>query len=129
MRNHKRKQQAKAESAKRNLKANGISYTRPWMIILSDGEPTSNHSAWAQATSNCKSAEDQNKIQIFTIAVEGANSAKLDEISNRPSASLSGMKFKELFLWLSASLSAVTRSRPGEDISLPDADPWKHVGL
>jgi uncharacterized protein YegL len=39
------------------------------------------------------------------------------------------MKFKELFVWLSDSLSAVTQSRPGEDITLPDTDPWRHVGL
>ena len=28
------------EDGKDNLKANGISYTRPWIIVISDGEPT-----------------------------------------------------------------------------------------
>ena len=117
------------ETGKSNLKTNGISYTRPWMIIISDGEPTSDAADWVRATTKSQDAEKQNQVEIFSIAVEGANISKLNEISSRPSVQLSGMKFKELFVWLSESLSAVTRSRPGEQLNLPDNDPWKNVGL
>ena len=118
------------EIAKNVLKDNGISYTRPWMMIISDGEPTSDAEDWVRATTKSQDAEKQNQVEIFCIAVEGANTSKLNEISSiRPSVELSGMKFKELFVWLSDSLSAVTRSRPGEKLNLPDNDPWKNVGL
>ena len=36
------------ENAKANLKTNGISYTRPWMFVMSDGEPTSNIKDWSE---------------------------------------------------------------------------------
>jgi uncharacterized protein YegL len=117
------------DEAKDNLRGNGISYTRPWMIIISDGAPTSSTAAWRDATAATKDAEANKKVEIFAIAVEGASIEQMNQISHKPCAQLSGMKFKELFVWLSDSLSAVTQSRPGEDITLPDTDPWRHVGL
>lgn len=117
------------ELVKDNLKTVGISYTRPWMIVISDGEPTSSNVAWQNAINKTKLAEQNRKVEIFSIGVEGANIKKLSEISNRPALRLSGMKFRELFLWLSESLSAVSRSRPGQEASLPDTDPWKNVGI
>lgn len=118
-----------AEMAKRNLRKAGISYTRPWMIVISDGEPTSLDSAWEQATTKTRTAEKERKIEIFSVGVDGADIGKLNQISNRPATMLDGMKFKELFVWLSDSLSAVARSRPGQNLNLPDTDPWKNVGL
>lgn len=117
------------ELVKENLKKFGISYTRPWMIIISDGAPTSSDVAWQNAIKNTQIAEKNRKVEIFSIGVEGADLNKLSEISNRPALPLSGMKFKELFVWLSESLSAVSRSRPGQDASLPDTDPWRNVGI
>ena len=55
--------------------------------------------------------------------------AKIAEISAKPPLQLAGMKFKELFVWLSASLSAASRSRPGDKLELPSTDPWRHVGI
>ena len=117
------------EQIKTDLKTNGINYTRPWMMIITDGEPTDSDSEWNQATADCKKAEADKKVEIFTIAVEGANLAKLNQLSVRPPVMLDGVKFKELFLWLSSSLSAASRSRPGDNMSLPSLDPWRNVGM
>ena len=117
------------ETSKENLRANGISYTRPWMIVISDGEPTSSNNSWEAAISATQTAVADRKVEIFAIAVEGASEQKLNDIAKRPCAKLSGMKFKELFVWLSDSLSSVTHSRPGEGISLPETDPWRSVGM
>jgi len=117
------------EEAKSVLKASGVSYTRPWMMVISDGEPSDRASEWDQAARDCLQAEKENKVEIFSIGVEGANIKKLSEFSTRPPLTLSGMKFKELFVWLSSSLSAASRSRPGDNISLPPTDPWRNVGL
>ena len=116
------------ETAKTNLKNNGISYTRPWMFVLSDGEPTSDRSVWQAMAANCRQAIHDKKLLIFPIAIDSFSDSKLNEISDIPCAKLEGTKFEEFFLWLSDSLSAVTRSRPGETIDLPDTDPWRHVG-
>lgn len=117
------------EDGKSNLKAAGISYTRPWIMVISDGEPTDSSDEWNAAIKECKSAESTKKVEIFSIGVEGADLSKLAQISTKPPLMLEGMKFKELFVWLSSSLSAASRSRPGETVQLPSTDPWRNVGL
>jgi uncharacterized protein YegL len=114
---------------KQDLRSNGINYTRPWMMIITDGEPTDSTSEWAAAVQDCRAAESAKKVEIFTIGVDGANLATLSQLSARPPVMLEGLKFKELFLWLSSSLSAASRSRPGDALSLPPLDPWRNVGM
>ena len=66
------------------------------MVHISDGDPTSSASAWKEATLATQEAETNNKVEIFPIAVEGASIEKMNQISHKPCAQLSGMKFKEL---------------------------------
>ena len=117
------------EQAKQNLRAAGVSYTRPWMMVISDGEPTDPADVWSAAVKECRAAEASRKVEVFCIGVEGANLARMAELSAKPPQMLSGTKFRELFVWLSASLSAASRSRPGENIQLPSPDPWRNVGI
>jgi len=117
------------EQGKQNLRSSGISYTRPWIIVISDGGPTDDSSVWAAATKECKSAEASKKVEIFAIGVEGADLEKLGELSSKPPLMLEGVKFKELFVWLSSSLSAASRSRPGDTLQLPSTDVWRNVGI
>lgn len=117
------------EQGKQNLRSAGISYTRPWIIVISDGEPTDDSSVWASAAKECKSAEASKKVEIFAIGVEGANLQKLGELSSKPPLMLDGVKFNELFVWLSSSLSAASRSRPGDTLQLPPTDVWRNVGV
>jgi uncharacterized protein YegL len=119
------------ETSKVNLRQNGISYTRPWMFVMSDGEPTSDRAIWKKAAENCKRAINDKKLMIFPIGIDSAsgNAQKLNEISDKPCLNMEGTKFNEFFVWLSDSLSAVTRSRPGDTIELPETDPWRHVGI
>lgn len=117
------------EEAKRELRAAGITYTRPWIMAISDGEPTDSSDLWDRAVQAAQSAEQQRKAEIFAIGVQGANLSTLGQLSHRPAIGLEGVKFKELFVWLSDSLAAASRSRAGENIQLPSADPWRNVGL
>ena len=117
------------ENAKANLKTNGISYTRPWMFVMSDGEPTSNIKDWERVSEACKEAIKDKKVMIFPIAVDSSSDGKLNDISDKPCLKMEVTKFNEFFVWLSDSLSAVTRSRPGESVELPETDPWRHVGI
>lgn len=117
------------EHAKQNIKASGVSYTRPWMMVISDGAPSDSQHDWNHAALSCRQAEEENKVEIFSIGVDGADLNKMSEFSKRPPLVLADMKFRELFVWLSASLSAASRSRPGDQVSLPPTDPWRNVGL
>jgi len=117
------------EQGKKDLAASGISYTRPWMLIISDGEPTDDKSLWATVTRQCQAAIASKKVEVFAIGVEGANLQSLSELSSKPPYMLDGIKFRELFVWLSSSLSAASRSRPGDSLQLPSTDPWRNVGM
>jgi uncharacterized protein YegL len=117
------------EEAKADLKSAGISYMRPWIIVISDGEPTDDRELWESSIIEARKAEQERKAEIFVIGVQGADLETLGKLSHRPAIALDGVKFKELFVWLSDSLSAATRSRPGENVELPSSDPWRNVGM
>jgi uncharacterized protein YegL len=117
------------ERGKQGLRAAGISYTRPWMFVISDGEPTSPDPIWQKAVQETIDAQQQRKVEVFPIAVQGANVVKMRQISHRPPIALEGLKFRELFVWLTGSLSAAAQSRPGDEVNLPSTDPWRNVGI
>ena len=116
------------EEGKENLKANGISYTRPWIIVISDGEPT-DIDEWDKVVQDCLAAESEKKVEIFSIGVQDANMQMLGQFTSKPPLKVNGLKFKELFIWLSSSLSAASRSRPGDKLQLTSTDPWRDVGI
>ena len=115
------------EECKDDLRQAGVSYTRPWMMVITDGMPTDDTKFWNQVADECQLAEEDRKVEIFAIGVENANTTILDQISSKPSLMLDGIKFNELFIWLSASLGAASQSRPGEELQLPSTDPWRNV--
>ena len=117
------------EKGKQRLKNDGVGYLRPWIMIITDGEPTDSDSTWLNACNATKDAEAKNKCVIFPIAVDGANTSKLNELTSAKINLMNAVKFNELFLWLSASLSAASSSTPGATIQLPKTDPWAGVKL
>lgn len=117
------------ESQKQAYKTKGISYTRPWIMVISDGEPTDSPSEWQLAVDACRAAEGKKRCVIYPIGVEGVNVAKLQEISTTPVLLLNEVKFIELFQWLSASLSSASRSAENDTVQLPSTSPWVAVQM
>jgi uncharacterized protein YegL len=117
------------ESQKRLLRQNGIPYTRPWLLVLTDGQPTDDSGPWAMASAATRQAEADGKVQVFPIGVGGADLEMLGKISSRPPLALDALHFRELFVWLSASLGQMTRSAPGQNIELPPTTGWASVKL
>ena len=119
---------AKIEEQKAGFKQAGIAYTRPWLFLMSDGQPTDN---WQAAAQRCRDAEHANKVAVFPIAVGGnAHADALGQFSSKGEAAvkkLDGLKFQELFLWLSASMKVVSQSRPGGQAQLPSVDGWSNA--
>ena len=113
------------EEQKKNYQANGISYNRPWMILISDGEP---NDSWEKIADDCREAENKNKVTIFPIGVEGADMQILSKFSNKSAIKLEGLQFNELFIWLSKSLSTGSQASAGEKIQLP-AVGWGEVSV
>ena len=112
------------DEQKRELRANSVGYTRPWIIVISDGEPTDEPNQWEKASQECRAAEIAKKCIIYPIAVADANIRVLQEISATPTVKLSEARFREYFQWLSSSLASVSRSRPGQQVQLEAVSPW-----
>lgn len=117
----------KVTERKHTYREHGISYYRPWIFLLTDGEPTDDDgvfsSSYRRLLQPLQLAAAEKKFTLFTIGIDV--SAQGREVLNALSAPFGGrcldlanLKFEEMFLWLSGSLSRVSQSAPGEAVQL-----------
>jgi uncharacterized protein YegL len=111
---------------KASYRANGISYYRPWVFLITDGAPDPGD-PWQTAAAQVKQGEASKSLAFFTVGVEGANLDILAQIATRAPVKLKGLNFRDLFLWLSQSMQAVTQSSPGDTVPLPQPKGWADV--
>ena len=105
------------EERKAEYREHGIAYYRPWAFLITDGEPNDH---WKPTIPRVRDGERQKSFSFFAVGVEGADMAALAEICVRTPLRLEGLKFRELFSWLSNSQQAVSRSSPGDEVPLQD---------
>ena len=108
------------EEQKENYRSHDIPYNRPWIFLITDGEPTDLD--WESAAADCRQAEGDNKVVIFTIGTADANFEALKQFSNRSPVKLDGLKFRELFVWLSRSASSGSKASQDTEVQLPAVD-------
>lgn len=119
----------KVTERKQSYRDHGISYYRPWIFLLTDGEPTDNNGGYStnyrKLLQPLELAAKERKFTLFTVGV-GVNvegRQVLNELSQPFGGrclDLDNLKFEEMFLWLSGSLSRVSQSSPGERVQLVD---------
>lgn len=108
------------ESRKAQYRNNGVAYYRPWVFLITDGEPQGEpDSIVEQAAQRIRDDEANKRVAFFAVGVEGANIVRLSEIVVRSPLKLAGLNFQELFIWLSASMQRVSHSKQDEQVSLP----------
>ncbi len=96
----------------------GLDYFRPWVFLITDGNPTD--VGWEAAADEVQAEEGRKGLSFYAVGVEGADLTKLARFSGqRQPVRLKGLAFGELFQWLSKSLQSVAQSRPGEQAPLP----------
>jgi uncharacterized protein YegL len=115
----------KVEARKNWYKETGQTYYRPWIILMTDGEPDDDQDVDALAARIKKETEGKH-FQFLPIGVEGANMAILDNIKgNIPPMKLQGTKFSSFFKWLSASMGTIVDAKEGEQVDISKgADDW-----
>ena len=100
----------------------GVTFKRPWIFLISDGEPTDY--GWEQAAEKCRYAQQNKKVIIQAVGTQGANLEKLAKFSLMSPKRLTGLKFTEFFLWLSRSVSCISKAAPNANDLLEDIDAW-----
>lgn len=113
------------EARKNQYRNAGVPYYQPWLVLISDGAPTD---SWQDAASRARELSANRKLVSLPIGVQEAKLGILGQFSSKPALALQGLKFRDFFAWLSASLSRVSASSSSESsVSLPPTDPWASV--
>jgi uncharacterized protein YegL len=101
---------------KREFKEVGTSYWQPWLFIMTDGLPTDD--THIEAARRCSELVNKRKLTVFSIGVgHGVDMNVLALFSSdRAPVRLQGLRFSELFRWISQSVVSMSQSTPGERI-------------
>lgn len=108
----------KVAARKQWYKDTNQAYYRPWIILMTDGEPDSDQDV-AGLAQRIKLDVAAKKYAFLPIGVEGAKMSILKQIeSGIPAMKLQGTKFSSFFKWLSASMGTVVSAEEGQTVDL-----------
>lgn len=110
------------EARKKEYSQAGIDYYQPWLVLMTDGQPTDGAEVVQAAVERTVCLADAKKLTLFPIGIgPGADMAVLARFSpKRTPLRLQGLNFKAFFEWLSKSVSRVSQSIPGETVPLDE---------
>lgn len=101
---------------KGEYRANGIAFYRPWVFLITDGAPTDNIQ---EAAAAIREGESSKTFSFFAVGTPDANFDVLRQLSSaRPPLTLQGLRFRDLFVWLSNSMRSISRSAPNTEVPL-----------
>lgn len=112
------------KTRRRMYRDNGISSYRPWVILMTDGEPNDNN--WEQAAGEMRVLGENGKIQYIGIEIgEYADHDTMCRIlpSQPGPVKLKGLRFKQFFRWLTDSMKSVSAS------AVSDQDNIRYRGI
>ena len=111
------------EKRKEEYRETGVDYYRPWIFLITDGQPTDmsiGDARWQEVTKVIHAGDSDRKFLFWALGVDQANMRILKDLSppNRTPLQLKEAQWSEMFLWLSRSLAKISDSRIGEQINL-----------
>ena len=122
------------EMRKKIYRDHGVNYYRPWIFMITDGEPTDmkkGDQKWLMVKDTIADCEKNGKLLFFSVGVEPANMDLLNDImpSSRGPIKLRQGNFREMFQWLSNSQEKIVKSDigPGEMVKLEAPTGWGEI--
>jgi uncharacterized protein YegL len=117
----------KVQARKDWYKSTGQNYYRPWVILMTDGEPDDGQDV-ASLANRIKADTAAKRYAFLPIGVQGANMSILNQIAGDiPPMPLQGAKFSQFFKWLSASMGTVVKAEEGDKVTLADPGEWMNA--
>jgi len=101
------------EQAKRVYSEMGVDYFQPWLVLMTDGEPTDDITL---AVRRCRELVSKRKLTVFPVAIgRDANLHTLASFSpNLPPLRMESTDLRRFFAWLSMSITTASLSNPGD---------------
>ncbi len=123
------------EKRKLEYRELGMDYYRPWIFLITDGEPTDmkeGDSLWEEVLSRIHNGEKEHKFLFWALGVDSANMIVLRSLSppNRSPLLLKEARFTDMFMWLSKSLTKISESSIGDQVILENPispDGWGSI--
>ncbi|MBX3010609.1 MAG: VWA domain-containing protein [Caldilineaceae bacterium] len=109
---------------KETYKQYGVPYYRPWIFLITDGAPTDE---WRSAAQRVQAEEASKAVAFFAVGVQKADLKVLSQITTRQPLRLQGLRFRDMFVWLSQSLATVSHSQVGEQVPLAAPTGWSVI--
>lgn len=114
------------EERRKLYRKNGISCYRPWVILMTDGEP---NDEWKVPAKKMRQYGEQGKIQYIGIEIGDEADHEIMRLILPPEPGplkLHGLRFKQFFRWLTDSLNSVSRSAVSEqdEVNYRPVDDW-----
>lgn len=84
---------------------------KPWIIMITDGEPLDDI---AEAAQKVQELEESGKVKFFSLGVGNYKSQPLHMLSGPKVMKLKGYDFTSFFDWVNKSMRSISVSSPGE---------------
>lgn len=114
------------EDRKQYYKSHGIPYYRPWIVMMTDGYPDDDQDVDGMS-SRIKEAHQHKEFVFMGVGVgDDISEDALRKLaqSDFPPMKMQAVKFCEFFTWLSNSMSGVSNSAPGSEVTIPKPEEW-----
>jgi len=111
---------------KRYYRRQGITYYRPWLVLITDGAPTDmspGDSFWSTVKQKLEEQTSGKHLIAWAFGTEGADFEALKDLFGGGRVyKVLNAKFADVFEWLSASMSVVSESQPGEQVKIENPE-------
>ncbi|TVQ17978.1 MAG: VWA domain-containing protein [Bacteroidetes bacterium] len=120
----------RVEARKAWYKEQGLQYYRPYIVLMTDGCPTSDERSIEFMKEQILQGVKGKRFNFWAFGVENADMEFLHSLSPEGfhPQKLKGINFADFFRWLSSSFSAITSSKPDDTINIapkPDENPFQ----